>query len=592
MNKGKNTYPLTHPQKRIYFTELLNYGSSVNNVCALIKIHHEVNYNLLNKAINEMINENNNFCIKLKKQNGQDEPVQYFTEHKERSFDYLDFSSDIDSLKLDEWLNYKSQEPFELFNSDLYYFCLIKTGESETIIYSKFHHIIFDGLSFANMEKQLAYKYRCLSEGIEYSNNLKSDYEIFIKNEDRYLNSQRFIADGDFWEEEFRSIPLITGIKSYNPLITSTESLRETFVVEENLHSMLKKFSRNYDFSIYTIFVACLQLSIHRWVSSDDVTIGMAYGNRGGKNEKELMGMMVSTVPFRMNIDDEEGILNFLNQVAKKQMKILRHQKYPFNLLTEKIRKNSDCFDRFFGISIDYRSINFCEEVIWIPNKHEVYDFNIHIEDRLHTGDLVLLVDYRTQLFSNQEIKSFISSMLAMLENILTKPKQKVMEISALSNEEKKLQFEDFNKTNLAIPSLNRLAHQVVEDQARKRPDAIAVVCGMESITYRELNEQANRLAHWLRSQGFGREDLAAILAERGIEMVIGILAVLKSGGAYAPLDSAHPDDRICTILEESNARIVLTEERWQSRSLELSKRVSQDAVVFSLDTGGSYMGL
>ncbi|MHC2831689.1 amino acid adenylation domain-containing protein [Bacillus sp. F9_6S_D1_P_5] len=560
----EDKYSLTHPQKRIWYTEILNSNTNACNLDMVIRIYSEVDYFLLNKAINKVISENDSLRIRLKQQDNQ-EPVQYFIEHQDKNFEYLDFSNENDSAKLDSWIEKKLREPFDLMDSDLYYFSLVKPGKTEGFIYCKVHHIVTDGLSMNMIVNQIIDVYVNLYMGKEINAISTSSYVQFIKNEENYMKSSRFEKDENFWLEEFQTIPAVTGIKPHNPFLTSTKSSREKFVVSDGLRGAIENFSREYGFSIYSIFVSVLQLALHRWTSSNDITLGMVYGNRAGRIEKELMGMMVSTVPLRMNIEPEEEAVSFFTRIAKKQKKILFHQKYPFNLLSEKIRKINGSFERFFGVSIDYRPIKLSKEYVdnnffWLSNGHEVNDFAVHIEEQLDTGNLELVVDYRERLFSRQEIRSFFNSMFVLLENILKEPKQKIKEISILPNEEKEKVLVEFNETK-ANYSSNFTIHQLFEKQAERTPEAVAVVYEDQKLTYQELNEKANQLAHYLQKRGIGPDSLVGLCVERSPEMIVGLFGILKAGGAYVPLDPTYPQKRLRYIVEDAGIQVLVTKE-------------------------------
>ncbi|ERI05708.1 AMP-binding enzyme [Aneurinibacillus aneurinilyticus ATCC 12856] len=534
----------------------------------LVKIHNQVDYLLLNQAINIVISESDSLRMRLKQQ-GDQEPLQYIAEHQEREFDVLDFSSENDSGAFENWIDQKIQEPFNLFESDLFYFSLIKVSDDENAVFCNVHHIISDGLSMNLMGNRIIDHYLHLLKGKETHKNFGNSYIQFLNNEESYLNSDRFEKDENFWLEEFETTPAITGIKSYHPYLTSTKSLRETFVVPNELKCKIEEFSQSYGISLNSIFVAALMLAFQRWTSTDDVVVGVVYGNRTMKVEKDIMGMMVNLVPLRMNIEHEEEALAFFKRVAKKQMKVLRHQKYPFNLLSEKIKKTNKSFDRFFGITIDYRPLNLMDQVDyelhWMPNGHEASDFAIHIEHRLDSGDLALLVDYREKLFALQDITDFVNCMLVLLENISNDPMQKIKNINILSEKEKEKILVTFNETNVDF-SLNKTIHQLFEEQVIRHPEEIAVVYEEQRLTYRELHERSNQLAHYLQQQGVGPESLVGLCVERSLEMMVGILGILKAGGAYVPLDPTYPEQRLHYIVEDARIQVLVTQERLQGQ--------------------------
>ncbi|MED3728337.1 non-ribosomal peptide synthetase [Priestia filamentosa] len=551
-------YSLSHPQRRIWYTEVIHSGKGICNLRFLFKLHKKMNYSKLNQVVNRVISENDGLCIRLK-ENGHREPEQYFVEHEEQEFEFFDFSSGEDSDLLEQWIEQKTQETFTLFNSDLYYFALIKLNDNECAVFGNVHHIIMDGLSIQIFTSQIAkYYYEIHSETDE--GVLRNSYVQFLINEQTYLNSIRFQKDQKFWLEEFKTLPSVTGLKSYNAYQVSTRASRETFILSEDLKRKIEEISEDYKFSKYTLFVAAFSLAMYRWTSSLDIALGMVYGNRMTKMERELIGMMVSTVPLRMDIDPEEEVLSFIGRVSRKQSKSLRHQKYPFDLLLKQINKENNSNVRLFGTTIDYRDRDESGDSLWIPNGEEVQDFAVHIENLIDIDSLQIHIDYHEELFSKEEIKRFLKVMLAIIENAFENPKQKVAEIEIISEEDKRKSLIEFNNPKLDFPPRATI-HELFEQQAILYPNAIAVIYEKERVTYREINERANQLAYYLQKKGVGPDALVGLCVERSFEMIVGILGILKAGGAYVPIDPTYPEQRLQYIVEDASIQLVVTQE-------------------------------
>lgn len=555
---NEECYPLSHPQRRIWYTEVIHSDKGICNLRFLFKLHRKMNYSKLNQVVNRVISENDGLCIRLK-ENGHQEPKQYFIKHEEQEFEFFDFSNVENTNLLEEWIEQKTKETFTLFNSNLYYFALIKLNDNECAVFGNVHHIIMDGLSIQIFTEQIAkYYYDMHNENEE--GEIKNSYVQFLTNEQTYLNSSRFQKDQKFWLEEFKTLPSVTGLKPYNTYQVSTKASRETFILTEHLKRKIEKISEDYKISLYTLFVAAFSLSMYRWTSSLDIGLGMAYGNRMTKMERKLIGMMVSTVPLRMDIDPEEEVLSFISRVSRKQSKSLRHQKYPFDLLLKQINKESNSNVRLFGTTIDYRDRDESGDSLWIPNREEVQDFAVHIENLIDIDSLHVHIDYREELFSKEEIERFFNVMLVILENIFENPKQKVAEIEIISEEDKRKSLVEFNNPKLDVPPQATI-HEMFERQAMIYPNAIAVTYEKEKITYKELNERANQLAHYLQKKGVGPDTLVGLCVERSHEMIVGILGILKAGGAYVPLDPTYPEQRLQYILEDASIQLFVTQE-------------------------------
>ncbi|MBE7123003.1 non-ribosomal peptide synthetase [Bacillus cereus] len=555
---NEECYPLSHPQRRIWYTEVIHSDKGICNLRFLFKLHRKMNYSKLNRVVNRVISENDGLCIRLK-ENGHQEPEQSFIKHEEQEFEFFDFSSVEDSDLLEKWVEQKTKETFTLFNSNLYYFALIKLNDNECAVFGNVHHVIMDGLSIQIFTSQIAKYYDEMHNETEVG-EIRNSYVQFLANEQTYLNGSRFQKDQKFWLEEFKTLPSVTGLKPYNTYQVSTKASRETFILSEYLKKKIEKFSEDYKFSLYTLFVAAFSLSMYRWTSSLDIALGMAYGNRMTKMERELIGMMVSTVPLRMDIDPEEEVLSFIGRVSRKQSKSLRHQKYPFDLLLKQINKENNSNVRLFGTTIDYRDRDESGDSLWIPNGEEMQDFAVHIENLTDIDSLQVHIDYRKELFSKEEINRFFKTMLAIIENTFKNPKQKVSEIEIISEEDKRKSLVEFNNPKLDFPPQVTI-HELFEQQAMIYPNSIAVTYEKGKVTYRELNERANQLAHYLQKKGVGPDTLVGLCVERSLEMIVGILGILKAGGAYVPLDPTYPEQRLQYILEDAGIQLFVTQE-------------------------------
>ncbi|TYS57957.1 AMP-binding protein, partial [Sutcliffiella horikoshii] len=332
--------------------------------------------------------------------------------------------------------------------------------------------------------------------------------------------SQDGIPAKKYWKEHLRDykpspMPLYGGNQNKsnsNKLCTSTS-------LTNDLSRRLEKIAEKHNVSIEAVALSTWLLLLQVYTGEESVSCGETVSSSANW-KGEIVGPFAHVLPIKATLTANQKVDEVLRYIHNQRESIQKNSHVPSQVIRSytNIAKEVTLFNSIVTVRNSADNKYSIPQLLYIEGRNE-------IEIIVTVGPNWSIEIFHPNANSLDSLKSLLKFYVTLLENLSKQSNVELYNLNLLSNEEKKLQFEDFNKTNLAIPSLNRLAHQVVEDQARKRPDAIAVVCGMESITYRELNEQANRLAHWLRSQGFGREDLAAILAERGIEMVIGILA-------------------------------------------------------------------
>nr|WP_277344895.1 non-ribosomal peptide synthetase [Paenibacillus thiaminolyticus] len=574
-------FPLTHAQQRIWYTELLYPNTTTCMLSATITIRGTINRELLEQAIQLVIQQNEAFRIKITQKNS--EAMQYVDPYVHKPIDFLDFS-EYDESHVDEWLNLHNRMPIKLLHSDLYQFVILKINDEEYRYSFKVHHIVSDGISMNLAINQITENYVRLTEGTLSAGDEKQPYTDYIDTEQDYGKSERCQKDKAYWLEKFQSLPEITGMKSYNPLVTSTAAKRKSLTISSALYHKLMAFSRENKISVFIFFLSAMYIYLHKASNQNDITIGSVYANRTTKKEKDTVGMFASTVAGRMSVESELDLLSFLQRVAKEQKTILRHQKYPYNQLIQDLREkhNNKDIQRLFGIAVEYQAIRFLDfDNFSVRTKvefggHEGNDCVLHIKEMSNDQQLVLDVHYRTHIFEENEIQQMLEQIIMIAEHMIHRPFKKIVEVSLISEEEKNTILNVFNDTWADYPR-GKTIHQLVEEQAERTPDRAAVVCEGSQLTYRELNTKANQLARTLRAEGVRPDQPVGLLAERSLEMIVGILAIMKAGGAYVPMDPEYPEERIGYMLEDSGAKLLLTQSHLQKCESFDGKRLMLD---------------
>nr|WP_272949934.1 amino acid adenylation domain-containing protein [Brevibacillus laterosporus] len=566
MNKDSiQLFSLTQPQQRIWYSELLYPNTGVSTISLTIKMKGNIRLNALQQALNMVIRQYDAFRIRITAKNGY--PQQYVEEHIDKTFECLDFSSADGEAQALERLDHHNRTPFELFHSDLYQFIICKISDQEYWYNVKIHHIVTDGISARMLINQVNEYYSDITNGtiLEISEN--HSYFEFIQTEQDYEESDRYQKDRAYWLDKFRTLPEVIGAKSYNPLTLSTAGKRKNIILEDSMYNNLQEVCKQTNSSMLTVFMAAIYIYMHKKTTLNDVSIGTFYANRTTKKEKEMIGMFVSTVPTRVFVDPDMDLLSFLQVVSKEQVSILRHQRFPYNKIMEDLRETHQHKDlqRLFGVSVQYRPMNylqyenaeievnenFCGDVI--------NDFEMNVIDGVDNQKILFQLNYRAQLFTEEEIEQLVHQFFTIIETIIHHPISKIADISLLREEEKNNILSVFNNTLADYPR-EKLIHQLFEEQAARTPEQVAVICEGEQLTYRELNERANQLARKLRAEGVEADQLVGIMTERSLEMMVGIFGILKAGGAYVPIDPEFPEERIRYMLEDSEAKLLLVQ--------------------------------
>ncbi|ANF97987.1 non-ribosomal peptide synthetase [Paenibacillus bovis] len=564
-------YSLTNAQQRIWYTELLYPGTSASQLSATIRMTGKLNLPTFMKAINLVIRQYDAFRLRITTVEG--EPRQYVVPYEEQQFECVSLE-DFDSMEhLEAWLDEQKRQPLPVMDSCMYRFLFVRISEEEYWLNIKVHHIISDGISMVLFGNQFTDYYIELMQGKEPVIPEDCSYIDYLTAEEEYVESEKYAKDRAYWMDKFADIPEVTGWKSYNPMTVSTAAVREHFEVPGYLKDEIHAFCRENRISLFQLFMSSMYVYMHKMTNQQDIVIGTSLANRRTKKEKQTMGMFVSTIAERALVDKDMQLLDFVKGVARGQMSVLRHQQYPYNQLIQDLRDahHHNDLHRLFGVSMEYRPISWVDlEGIRILTDYdfcgdEINDLVLHITEMLDENRMMLHVDYRKELFDHAEIANMVDHLGMITAQIVRYPEMTIGDVSLLSEAEQQ-QVLSFSQMAEADYPREQNIHGLFEQQVQRTPQHIAVQIDEHSLTYQQLNEQANRVAYQLRAHGIGADSLVGVIAERSLDMVVGMLAVLKAGGAYVPVDPEYPEERIRYILEDSGVQVVLSQEHLQAR--------------------------
>ena len=555
-------YPLTYPQQSIWYLEKLNPGTGIGNIAATMKVDEILDFGLMNQAVNWLLKRNDGFRIRFTEINGK--PLQYFTAYREYRMEYHDFSRE-NREALYSWDQTQTRLPFEILDSDLYYFALVKIDERSCGFFVRIHHLVSDAWSLVQLGNEVMSYYRLLQNHIPLPAEDNPSYLEFIESEQAYLHSDKYVRDHAFWSGQFERVPEPTTLKGKSTNRTALLAKRKSFIIPDKLAQKMKTHCAENRTSMFALFFSALCIYINRVKDISDITIGTPVLNRTNAREKKTIGMFISTVPLRIAIDGELNFVDFSKKVDQLWLSVLKHQKYPYDQVVKEVRGKNSGIEKLFDIALSYQNAKFIKddqqvshESRWHFNGFQVEPLYIHINDRESDGKILMNYDFLTDQFFVKEIEYIHDHIIRLLWHALDNPTKKLAEIHMLSEKEWAKVLFSFNDGKASFPRDATIA-QLFEDQADRTPEAIALVLGEEAMSYRELNEKANILAGFLRKKGVGPEVIVGMLVPRTFEMIIGILAIVKAGGAYLPMDPDYPKGRIEYMLEDSKTNLLLS---------------------------------
>lgn len=556
-------YPLTYAQQTIWNMEKCFPNTSINNITGTLRVKEELDFNSIENVINLLLKKNDALRIQISIQNG--EPLQYSSSYQYYPLHFFDLCSETDSQKLFEFEEQLTHTPLSIIDSPLFYIAYFKLP-GEVALFYKYHHLIADAWSVLLIGDSTLQYYLRLKNNEKISDQAAPSYIDYINTEKDYLNSKHFTKSKSFWQTKTGSIPEFINLKN-RPNQYSIKSKRISFLIPEEISLQINQYCKERNISIFALFTTILSIYIRRITSKKDIILGTTVLNRSSHQEKNTIGMFVNTLPIRLNIEKATDFNSYAGQVYLEWKKILRHQRYPYNLIIEDYRQKNQTTGELFDVTITYQNavLNLIKgfhkvKTRWHPNEYQNNSLHIHINNRENSNNYVVNLDYLVELFTAPEIKAIYHHLIHLLTDALNHPAKSIMMLELLSVKEKHELLIEFNNTHAPMLSTPEILHRIFEKQVIENPENIALIFENQSMTYRELNGKACQIARVLRHKGVTPGSVVALVVERSFEIFTGILGILKSGGAYLPIDPTYPRERGKYILEDCNCRILLAD--------------------------------
>lgn len=556
MSNNNITFELSEPQKRIWYTQMIHPDSSMFNIGGWIRIHGEINLALLEKAVLLFLKSHDVFQIRLTSKDG--EPRQYFCDSLPEKIEYKNFNNVKNNEEIfNDWIEKKALLPFELEDCPLYEFILYSLNNKAYGYYLKLHHIIADGWSIQILTNEISKYYSMLLDGDEPKKFSSIGYKDFIMSNNTYLMSEKYKKDKIFWSSFLEKLPELRGYSS-----SSIKGNRRSFCLSNSNMEHLHDFCKKYAISKNAFFVSLYILYINKISGKTDIIIGNPVLGRSGKKEKMTIGMYVSTMPFRYKIIESKSVLDMIKDINSSIKKCFMHQKYPYNHLVKDLDIGNT---QLYRACVNYYKTTMCKEFDESPvdneefyNGEQQYDLQIIIREWSDEVGIQFDVDYKISEFQENQIEDMIFRFEILMDIIFTNHDREIKDICLLADDERKLLVVDYNDTNTSyIPDENII--DMFKKQVTLNPDFIAVQDGDKKLSYKKLDELSNNLARFLKTKKVNRNTVVGLFTIHSIETVIAILGILKSQGAYLPIDVNCPIERLSFMLKDAAVEILLT---------------------------------
>ena len=554
----KNFYELTNPQKSIWLTEQFYSGTSVNNICGTLLIREKVNFSKLEESIHSFVKENDAFRLNFFYENN--EIKQQVLSTLDFDIPIIDVSDDVGLLSLE---NQIVDTPFDIKKS-LFNFTMFRFSDGTGGFVICMHHLISDACTSSLVASKIINTYASLLNNEEVIKS-PSSYIDYINSENNYLISNKFQKDKEYWNNVLETVPeigTIPSIKQQNN--ESCRAERKNFILSKEQVENINIFCSKNKISAFNFFMALYAIYIGKVSGLDDFVLGTPILNRSTFVEKNTPGMFISTVPFRFIITDSLSFTDFTKKIASDSLGMFRHQKYPYQNILEDIRKKNPSQPNLFDILISYQNTKTNRntatipyDVRWTFNHNLADSMQIHLFDMNDEGLLNISYDYRLDKYNEEDICAIHDRICYMIEQVLSCNDLNLNDIEIVTPKERDIILNVFNNSYLEYDKTKTVI-DYFEQQVKNTPDRIALVCEEKEFTYKTLNEEANKLAHYLIQNNVKHKDIVGIMVHRSPEMIIGLLSILKVGACYLPIDPEYPTDRVSYMLQDSNCSTVL----------------------------------
>jgi amino acid adenylation domain-containing protein len=460
-------------------------------------------------------------------------------------------------------------EPFDLTRAPIFRMIIAKLAPARHVFIFGTHHIVMDGLSFNIFIQDMIRLY----EGMSLP-PLKKQYKDYADWHRLRLESEEMKQQEAYWLDKFSDdIPVLNLPADYpRPVMRSPEGRIIYFSMSKPETDQIKALARSQKVTLTMLFLAAHNVLLHRLTGQEDIIVGIPVSGRPPGAFQDVLGMFSNTLAMRNTPKTDSSFSEFLRSVKENSLTDYRHQDYPLEMLVDKldlIRVQRDMsrnalFDTLFIYERADDRVVRIENLKFIPYevKKETSMFDLTLEIIEQEGELHMSMEYSTALFREETVSRWAGYFQRILRQTAQHPDILLSDIDILSDEEKHLLIEALNPAGVPFPE-EKTVVDLFEEQAARTPENIAVIFEDIRLTYRELNERSERIARYLRHvHGIQPEDRVGLLLDRSEQMVVGALGIMKSGGAYVPMDIFYPPDRIRHILQSSGCKVLLTEKK------------------------------
>ncbi|NJM67005.1 MAG: amino acid adenylation domain-containing protein [Acaryochloris sp. RU_4_1] len=469
----------------------------------------------------------------------------------------------------------ESQKSFDLEQGPLFRLTVLRLDTADHVLLFTLHHIISDAWSSGILIQEFSSLYEAFNRGNPSPlPELPIQYADFAIWQRECLQGEALDAQLTYWRQQLKDAPPVLALPTDRPrpAIQRANGAIQSIEFPPHLSQALQDLAQKESVTLYMMTLAAFKVLLYRYTGQTNLVVGSAIANRNRPEIEGLIGFFVNTLVLRTQLSGNSSFKELLSKVRKVTLDAYEHQDFPFEKLVAELNiERNLSYQPLFQVAFELQ--NFSSERLQASGltfefldaevKNAKYDLTLLISET--AKGLAGSCEYNTDLFDPETITQMLGHYQVLLESIVTNPGQSISALPLLTTAEQHQLLVEWNNTEKPY-STHQTVHQLFEEQVERTPDAIAIVCGNQSITYQDLNIQANQTAHYLTTLGVQEDTLVGICFEKNIDIIIALLGVLKACGAYVPIDPAYPQHRVIDILDNACLKIILTQENLTHR--------------------------
>lgn len=563
--------PLSFSQKRLWFQNQLDGSSAAYNIPVTIQLDGNLNLNALQRAVETIVQRHEILRTSFRSVDGV--PDQVITPEFRTAIDKTDLRAISGTAQMDELqrlLVSEAQRPFDLGQLPLFRTFLFQLSAESHVFLLNFHHIIYDGWSIDCLTNEISALYEAFS--LERPNPLPElpiQYADFSQWQQQRLTGETLDNLASYWRRQMDGAPAQLELPTDRPRppVQNFRGRSHFFSLDPELALNLQTLSQESGVTLFMTLLAAYAAMLSNYSRQEDIVIGCPAANRSRSELESLIGFFVNTLPMRVQMHENPTFLDLLARVRDVSVNAYEHQDLPFEKIVEDLNPErslsySPIFQAMFSMQnapmANLQLPGITVNHVQLERGTSMFDMTLWITET--DSGLKGEWEYNSDLFESVTIDRMAAHFETLLKSAVEDPARQLSQLSLLPDAEQKL-LAAWNDTKKEYPECKSI-HQLFEEQVERTPNAVALIFEDQQLTYLELNIRANKLAHHLRKSAVKPDVLVGICVERSIEMIVGILAVLKAGGAYVPLDPAYPQERIRQMLADSQAPVLLTQDK------------------------------